>query len=133
MTSRVEVAIRRLMEALGALDEEALAVQLERDLGTLRVWETRQMIPTKVILGVAQATGCSVDWLSGDPDAPKYPKRSYDAPEGSTSTVLTAREAALLANYRAATEDGRKALEATSAALAKPEKAVRGRGSKKAA
>lgn len=133
MTNRVEVAIQRLKEALGALDDEALAIQLQRDVGTLRVWESRQMIPTKVILGVAQATGCSVDWLSGEPDAPKYPKRTYDAPEGSTATVLNAREAALLANYRAATEDGRKALEATSAALAKPEKDVKERRGRKAA
>lgn len=133
MTNRVDVAIQRLMEALGALDEEALAIQLQRDLGTLRVWQTRQMIPSRVLLGVAQATGCSVDWLSGDPEAPKYPQRSYEAPEGSTATVLTAREAALLANYRAATEDGRKALEATSAALAKPEKDVKERSRKKAA
>jgi len=35
-------------------------------------------------------------------------------------TVLTARESALLDNYRAAPEDGKQALEATGAALAKP-------------
>ena len=37
-----------------------------------------------------------------------------------STTVLTAREAALIDNYRAAAEEGKQALEATGAALAKP-------------
>lgn len=41
-------------------------------------------------------------------------------PTSNNATVLNAREAALIDNYRASTEDGKQALETTGAALAKP-------------
>lgn len=42
-----------------------------------------------------------------------------------SSTVLTARESALVENYRAADDDAKKALETTSDALAKSSRAVK--------
>lgn len=55
----------------------------------------------------------------GDAIAAEMAKSLYQRyPPAGATTVLTARESALIDNYRASPEDGKQALETTSAALA---------------
>ena len=118
MNAAAELSIARLMEAYGVSDEGALAMQLGRDVGTLRVWRTRDMVPKLVLIEASKATGYAVEWLRGDADALPTAASPVVRREGLQEAVLNEREAALIANYRASAEEGRRALEVTGAALA---------------
>lgn len=84
---------------------------------------------------MAEIVGCSrrtvVEWESGG-SSPKAEQLSLLADNGldvyyvltgqrvGAATTLSARESALVENYRAAPEEAKKALETTSAYFAKP-------------
>lgn len=80
---------------------------------TLWGYENGTSIPKISFLKrLAEDFGVTTDWLLfGDKGAPK--------------PALTARESALLANYRASPEEGRRSLETTSALLAQSKKKMK--------
>ena len=77
---------------------------------------------------LAQAAGLGVDVLFVLTGHRAPPAEELQAPPvqvvhtGGSAFVLTAEEAALVDNFRHASDEGRRALEAASAALSQPER-----------
>jgi transcriptional regulator with XRE-family HTH domain len=82
------------------------------------VLRKKQKPPSDFLVKLQLQLGVDLNWLlAGGPEPPR---------------ALTAREAALLNDYRAAAEDGRRAIEATSSAVSKSvERAKQGRALEK--
>lgn len=121
MTTIVEVGIRLREERdrLG-LKQDELAERLRVSRTSQSNYERGERAPDAEYLAACGRLGMDVAYVvtgvRGNP---------YAVPQGEPSaTVLTLQEAALIDNYRHASEQGRRALEATGAALAKPDKAV---------
>jgi len=120
----VDEVIDRMRIAYAVPDLEALARLLDMSPLGFRVWRTRKKVPPKVLIKVSNDTGKSVSWLGGGvPNASDHvvrePAPVFFAP-GEKQVNLSAQEQALIDNFRAATAEGRAAIEAASAALAKP-------------
>lgn len=112
-----EGILGRLMRAYDVHDESALAIQMGRDMSTLRVWKSRDSVPLLVLADAAKATGYSVEWFRGDPDATeRASKRTPD--DDAPQLVLSQREAQLIERYRSTDEEGRTAVELVTSTLA---------------
>ena len=130
MGETADGTIARLMRAYDVHDENALAIQMGRDMSTLRVWRSRDAVPLPVLVQASKATGYSLAWLRGEDGAPET-----DAPrtpdDDATRLALSPRELQLIERYRSTDEEGRAAVElvtttlATGGAPAKPRKAPR--------
>ncbi len=124
MKMNVDAVLERFREAYLAPDLTTLAAHLGMDETTFRVWRTRKTVPPKILLKVSSETGRAVAWLSCDflttkaPTALASPANFFDSTEKQVN--LTPQEQALLENFRAASTEGRVAIAAVSAALAKP-------------
>lgn len=124
MKMNVEAVLERFREAYLAPDLTTLAAHLGMDETTFRVWRTRKTVPSKVLVKASAETGRSVSWLSDglltaeDSTARGFPVDFFDS--GKKQVNLTPQERTLLENFRAATAEGRIAIVAVSAALAKP-------------
>lgn len=124
MKMNVEAVLERFREAYLAPDLTTLAAHLGMDETTFRVWRTRKTIPPKVLVKASSETGRSVSWLNDgfltaeDSAACEFPAIFFDSTKKQVN--LTPQEQALLENFRAATTEGRVAIAAASAALAKP-------------
>lgn len=94
-----------------AIDESAQRVK--------DVLRKKQKPPADFLIKLHLKTGVDLTWLlAGGPSPP--------------SLTLSAREAELIDNYRAAAEEGRRAIEATGSAVAKAgERQERGRALEK--
>jgi hypothetical protein len=101
----LHVRLKEELERLGLKPAEAARAAGEQDSQGLRdVLGGRKRLSAELLSGL-DAAGVDVYYvLTGQRVA--------------TATTLTAREAALVDNYRASDEDAKKALEKTSAALA---------------
>lgn len=124
MKMNVEAVLERFREAYLAPDLTTLAAHLGMDETTFRVWRTRKTVPSKVLVKASAETGRSVSWLSDglltaeDSTARGFPAIFFDSEKKQVN--LTPQEQALLKNFRAASTEGRVAIVAASAALAKP-------------
>lgn len=122
--------LARLMRAYDVHDESALAIQMGRDMSTLRVWKSRDSVPLLVLADAAKATGYSVEWFRNEDGATE--RASQRTPDDDTARIaLSPREAQLIDRYRSTDEDGRAAVELVTSTLAtgaKPGKAKKGRG-----
>ena len=124
MEMNVEAVLERFREAYLAPDLTTLAAHLGMDETTFRVWRTRKTVPPKVLVKASSETGRSVAWLSDGlltaeaPTSRASPANFFDSTEKQVN--LTPQEQALLENFRAASIEGRVAIAAVSAALAKP-------------
>lgn len=128
MGEQAEGILARLMRAYDVHDDGALAIHLGRDLSTIRVWKSRDMVPLMVLTEASKATGYSVQWLRGEDGAPE--SASTRTPDHDASRVaLSRREAELIERYRATTEDGRTAVELVTSTLASPASKSRKAGS----
>ncbi|MBX3588774.1 MAG: helix-turn-helix transcriptional regulator [Ramlibacter sp.] len=98
----------RLRAVIGdsTIDEFA-AVLGETPQRVKDVLRGKQKPPADLLIKLQMKCGVDLNWLLVDGDAPMPMQQ------------LSAREAALLDNYRAAAEDGRKAIEQTSVAVKK--------------
>lgn len=85
-------------EFAGVLDEP---VQRIKD-----VLRKKQKPPADLLVKLQVKFGVDLNWLLTDQDGPPQ-------------LLLSVREAALIDNYRAAAEEGRRAIEATGLAIAK--------------
>lgn len=85
--------------------------QAREMIDALPLGEPEKMRLKAIMSGDAKIDGEAIAAEMAKSLSQRYP------PAGET-TVLTAREAALIDNYRASPEDGKQALETTSAALA---------------
>lgn len=130
MGEQAEGILARLMRAYDVHDESALAIQMGRDMSTLRVWKTRDSVPLLVLTDAARATGYSLSWLRGDDDAPER-EAGRTPDDDATRMALSPRELALIERYRATDEDRRAAAEQLMSALsdAKPPRKGKARGS----
>jgi hypothetical protein len=126
--AHVEAVLERLRLAYGAPDTARLANWLDMDETTFRVWLSRGKVPLHILATASAATGQTLTWLhDGVPDArvsrAEEPQKPYflasKEKQVKLPRELTRQEQALLDNYRKASTEGRLALEAASAALAK--------------
>ncbi len=60
----VQRLLDRMCEAMGVADHAALALALNRDERTTRVWKSRGRIPPAVLMEVVSKTGKSLQWLA---------------------------------------------------------------------
>ena len=108
MSTEIVIFSNRLRQELDRLDvsiAEAAEVAGEKNSDRLRqVLTARQRCPLE-LLSALEPAGVDVYFV-------------LTGLKSGTATTLSARESALLENYRAAPEDAKKALETTSAALA---------------
>lgn len=112
-----EGILARLMRAYDVHDENALAIQMGRDMSTVRVWKSRDAVPLPVLVEAARATGYSVEWFRGEGGASEM--ASQRTPDDDASRIaLSPREAALIERYRSTDEDGRAAVEMVTSTLA---------------
>jgi hypothetical protein len=112
-----EGILARLMRAYDVHDENALAIQMGRDMSTVRVWKSRDSVPLLVLADAAKATGYSVEWFRGQPGAVE--RASQRTPDDDAARlVLSQREAQLIERYRSTDEDGRAAVELVTSTLA---------------
>jgi hypothetical protein len=118
MGERAEGTLARLMRAYDVHDDAALAIHLGRDMSTIRVWRSRDMVPLLILAEASKATGYSVQWLRGDEGA--EPLASTRSPDDENRVALTPRELALIERYRATTEEGRSAVEVVASTLSGP-------------
>lgn len=120
----VEAVLERLRDAYRVPDMASLAARLGMDETTFRVWRTRKTVPPKVLVKVSHDTGRSVSWLSEaaltQEDAKAHEPTALFFNDQTKQINLTSEELALLDNFRAASAEGRLAIAAASAALAKP-------------
>lgn len=115
--------LREERERLG-LSQTALAAQAGTSKQVQISYEKGKTFPNAEYLAVCAGLGADVAYIvSGK-------KNLSPEPPVSTGVVLTAREAALIDNYRSTAEAGRRAIEATGAALAREIAARRSSGSK---
>lgn len=124
MKMNVEAVLDRFREAYLAPDLTTLAAHLGMDETTFRVWRTRKTIPPKVLVKASSETGRSVSWLSdgllmAEDSAARESLANFFDSTGK-QVHLTSQEQTLLENFRAAAAEGRVAIAAASAALAKP-------------
>ncbi|WP_332777712.1 helix-turn-helix domain-containing protein [Polaromonas sp.] len=123
MKMNVEAVLERFREAYLAPDLTTLAAHLGMDETTFRVWRTRKTVPPKMLVKASSETGRSISWLSDGfstaeaSTAGELPANFFDSTEKQVN--LTPQELVLLENFRAATIEGRVAITAVSAALAK--------------
>lgn len=120
----VDATLERLRIAYGARTLRDLALRLEMDETTFRVWQSRGKVPSRVLADASAETGRPVGWLIDGVSDELGP--GIAEPTGSVffesiakQVNLSAEELALLENYRASSAAGRLALEAASIALAK--------------
>ncbi len=112
-----EGILARLMRAYDVHDESALAIQMGRDMSTVRVWKSRDSVPLLVLADAAKATGYSVEWFRGEPGATE--RASQRTPDDDAPRLaLSPREAQLIERYRSTDEDGRAAVELVTSTLA---------------
>lgn len=97
---------QRIAQARGQLTQAEFAAQLGVDRKTVVRWEGGERLP--------DGESLTQLWLKFQANA------NWVLTGMGTAPPLTAREAALLDNYRHASEVGRRALEQTGAALAQP-------------
>ena len=124
-----EKQVKRLMEAYAVYDEEALAMQLQKNISNFRVWRSRDHIPRAVLMEVAAATGYSYEWLCFEPNAAKYRVRTpsesdgckgaHSADQGKDDLLLTEREYNFVLNFRTASDAGKNAVEMMCSATQK--------------
>jgi transcriptional regulator with XRE-family HTH domain len=102
----VEGMGERIAQIRGELTQKQFADRLGINPKTVQRWEAGSVVPDgPALLSLLREFGADPAWvLMGRGSAPP----------------LTARESALIQNYRATTEEGRRALEAAGAALSKP-------------
>lgn len=133
MGEQAEGTIARLMRAYDVHDENALAIQMGRDMSTIRVWKSRDAVPLLVLTDAAKATGYSLAWLRGEEGAAeRETPRTPD--DDATRVALSPRELQLIERYRSTDEDGRSTVEMLTVALvADPKKARQGRVTRKGA
>lgn len=131
----VDAVLDRLRQAYHAEDLAELALRLEMDETTFRVWRSRKTVPNKILVKVSTETGRSVSWLgegflTGEDTTVREPSPVFFE-EKTKQINLSEEERALIENYRAASAEGRLAITATSVAIAKsaPRRAAKG-GSK---
>lgn len=112
-----EGILARLMRAYDVHDENALAIQMGRDMSTVRVWKSRDAVPLPVLVEAARATGYSVEWFRGEGGAAEM--ASQRTPDDDASRIaLSPREAQLIQRYRSTDEGGRAAVEMVTSTLA---------------
>ncbi len=99
MKKSAEQVIKRLMEAYATTDEVTLSVKLNRDIGTLRTWKSRDLVPLSVLVEAARATDYSVEWLRGDSGAAKRANKKTPA-DDREAFHLTEEESTLVKRYR---------------------------------
>ncbi len=101
--------VERLRACVGDQTIEEFAAALDEKPQRIKdMLREKQKIPEDFLVKLAIRLGVDLNWLLvGGQEKPIM--------------HLTARESALLNNYRAAAEEGKRALEATSNAVAKPE------------
>jgi hypothetical protein len=120
----VEAVLERLRVAYRAPDLAGVAMCLGMDEMTFRVWRSRKKVPDSILVKVSKETGHAVSWLSdGDLNGNQMGVREASPnffADRAKQVNLTPEEKALLDNFRAASREGRLAIAAASAALAKP-------------
>jgi transcriptional regulator with XRE-family HTH domain len=110
---------QRLRAVMAGLTIEEFARLIDEPAQRVKdVLRKKQKPPSDFLVKLQLQLGVDLNWLlAGGPEPPR---------------ALTAREAALLNDYRAAAEDGRRAIEATSSAVSKSvERAKQGRALEK--
>ena len=120
----VEAVLERLRVAYKAPDLAGVATCLQMDELTFRVWRSRKKVPDSILVKASKDTGFDVSWLSDgditDKHAGVRDSGSNFFAQTAKQVNLTNEEKALLDNFRAASTEGRLAIAAASAALAKP-------------
>jgi hypothetical protein len=115
----VDLVLSRLCEALGLADQSALALALQKDETTFRVWRSRKRIPSSVLMEVVARSGRSLHWLTeGQSDVTEKNGRSevnepssfYVAKSEKQVNQFTADEEALIMEFRQAPPKVRQAL-----------------------
>lgn len=105
----------RLRTVIGELTIDAFAKSLdEPDHRVKNILRGAQRPPSDFLIKLHQDYGVDLHWL-------------LLGEEGGDAPKISMRERRLLANYRAATDEGRKAIEHTSQAVAKKPEAARGK------
>lgn len=90
-------------------------------------YEADAMAPGSAVLAALAAKGADVSYVLTGVRAPVYAGGPIRG--DSVALVLTAEESALVDNYRHASAEGRRALAATSAAVAQPVETLKSTGS----
>jgi hypothetical protein len=105
----------RLRTVIGDLTIDAFAKSInEPDHRVQNILREVQKPPSDFLIKLHEQCGVDLHWL-------------LTGKGGGAAPKITVREQRLLANYRAATDEGRKAIEQTSQAVAKTPEPARGK------
>ncbi|WP_290890619.1 helix-turn-helix domain-containing protein [Arenimonas sp.] len=101
--------IGRLMRALRCESIAELARELDVGVSTAYAWSARGKVPNEYVLAVALRTGYSTEWLEAGVGKAAAAPATGDAP--------TARERALLTDFRGLDEFNKRVMERVAFAL----------------
>lgn len=121
----VDAVLERLMLAYRAPDVAGLALCLGMDELTFRVWRSRKKVPDSILVRANRDTGFDVNWFRDENFTGVHKAGAANSSANffavtAKQVKLNSEEKALLDNFRAASNEGRLAITAASAALAKP-------------